>query len=111
MNITHTWIVKGLAQLNDGTGTVKNVSFKVVSRDVDTSTAVSYSDSVELDIEDIDMDNFTPYNELTQEQVIQFIQDKLGEEYRDIENSNSLQIQNRVNPPAPTTIVENLPWS
>jgi hypothetical protein len=47
-----------------------------------TSTAVAYSDSIDLNIDNIDMNNFTPYNELTQEeQVIQFVQDKLGEEF------------------------------
>jgi len=111
MNITHTWIIKNLSQINDGTGTVSRVDFKVVSRDEDTSTAVCHPDSIELDIENIDMNNFTQYNDLTEEQVLQFVRDKLGNEVQQIENSNSLQIQNRVNPPAPTTIVENLPWS
>ena len=111
MNITHTWIIKSLSQINDGTGTVSRVNFKVVSRDKNTSTAVAYSDSIDLNIDNIDMNNFTPYNELTEEQVLQFVRDKLGNEVQQIENSNSLQIQNKINPPAPPVIVENLPWS
>jgi len=111
MNITHTWIIKSLSQINDGTGTVSRVNFKVVSRDNNTSTAVAYSDSIDLNIDNIDMNNFTPYNELTEEQVLQFVRDKLGNEVQQIENSNSLQIQNKINPPAPPVIVENLPWS
>ena len=111
MNITHTWIIKKLRQINDGSGVVARVDYKVVSRDEDTSTAVSYPDSVQLDTEDIDMSKFTPYNELTEAQVIEFVKDKLGDEVQQIEDSNALQIQNKLNPPAPPTIVENLPWS
>lgn len=111
MNITHTWIIKSLSQINDGTGTVSRVNFKVVSRDKNTSTAVAYSDSIDLNIDNIDMNNFTPYNELTEAQVIQFVKDRLGNEFQQIESNNSFQIQNKLNPPAPTTITENLPWS
>ena len=111
MNITHTWIIKKLNQINDDTGTVSRVDFKVVSRDEDTSTAVCHIDVVDLDIENIDMDTFTPYNELTEEQVLQFVRDKLGDEVQQIENNNVFQIQNKLNPPAPPVIVENLPWS
>jgi hypothetical protein len=111
MNITHTWIIKKLNQINDGTGTVTSVFFKVVSRDEDTSKAVCYPDSVILDTQNIDSDNFIPYSELTEEQVLQFVRDKLGDEVQMIEDSNALQIQNKVNPPNLEVISENLPWS
>lgn len=111
MNITHTWIIKNLRQINDGSGVVARVDYKVVSRDEDTSTAVSYPDFVQLETENIDMDNFVPYNDLTEEQVIQFVKDKLGDEVEQIEDNNTLQIQTKINPPAPALISENLPWS
>lgn len=110
MNITHTWIIKNLSQINDGTGTVSRVNFKVVSRDENTSTAVAYSDSIDLNNNNIDMNNFIPYNDLTEAQVIQFVKDRLGDEFQQIESNNSLQIQNKINPPTPEIIVENLPW-
>lgn len=111
MKITHTWIIKNLRQINDGSGVVARVDYKVVSKDKDTSTAVVYPDSVQLETENIDTDTFVPYNELTEEQVIQFVKDKLGDEVKQIEDNNVIQIQNKINPPAPTLISENLPWS
>lgn len=111
MNITHTWIIKSLKQVNDGTGLVTSVGFKVVSRDTETSTAVSVYENVTLDIEGIDMSSITPYNELTQEQVIQFVKDKLGDQAQSLENDNANAIKRKIAPPTPPIIVESLPWS
>lgn len=111
MNITHTWIIKKLKQVNDGTGLVTSVGFKVVSRDTETSTAVSVYETVNLDIEGIDMDSITPYSNLTEDQVIQFVKDKLGSEAQSLENDNARLITERIAPSTPPIIVENLPWS
>jgi len=111
MNITHTWIVKNLTQINNGTGTVSKVGYKIVSRDTETGKATSIYRTCDLDTENIDSSTFTPYNNLTEEQIIQFVKNKLGDEVQEFENLNSTEIQNKVNPPAPETIVENLPWS
>jgi hypothetical protein len=111
MNITHTWIIKSLKQVNDGTGLVTSVGFKVVSRDTETSTAVSVYENVTLDIEGIDMSSITPYSELTQEQVIQFVKDKLGDQAQSLENDNANAIKTKIAPPTPSIIVESLPWS
>jgi len=111
MNITHTWIIKKLRQINNGNGIVTRIDYKVVSRDEDTSTATSYPDFVQLETENIDMENFIPYNELTEEKVIQFGKDKLKHGVEMIENGNAREIQNKINPPTPSAITENLPWS
>jgi hypothetical protein len=111
MNITHTWIVKKLKQINDGTGVVSRVNFKVVSRDTETSIAYSYSDEVKLNTEDINFGSFTPYDQLTEEQVLQFVKEKLGHEVEMIENSNALTIQNKINPPSSHVLITDLPWN
>ena len=114
MNITHTWIVKNLTQINDGTGTISEASFKIVSKDTDSENSIAFvlDETCELNTEDINIENFIPYNQLNQELVIKFIKDTLGEErVGKLEASNVKKIQNKINPPTPETIVENLPWS
>jgi len=111
MNITHTWIIKKLVQKDDGTGTVTEVAYKVVSRDTETGKAVSNYKTCELNTNNINLITFIPYNELTEEQVIQFVKDKLGDEVQEIESLNAREIRNKINPQAPSVITENLPWS
>lgn len=111
MNITHTWIIKKLVQKNDGTGTVTQVTYKVVSRDIETGKAVSNYKICELNTDNINSSTFIPYNQLTEEQVIQFVKDKLGDEVQEIESFNCREIENKINPPTPPVITENLPWS
>ena len=114
MNITHTWIVKRLTQINNGTGTVSEVSFKIVSKDTDSENSVAFvlDETCKLNTEDIDIENFIPYGQLNQELVIKFIKDTLGEDnVKKLEASNVKKIQNKLNPPASPVIVENLPWS
>lgn len=112
MNITHTWIIKKLTQKNDGTGTIVEVEFKIVSKDIETNTVAYANKFCLLETENIDPENFIPYSNLSEEQVIQFVRTTFGdEEVKKIENDLADEIINKINPPAPPVIVENLPWS
>lgn len=112
MNITHTWIIKNLTQINDGTGTVTQVAYKVVSRDTETGTATFTIDYCELDTKNINQETFIPYSSLTEDTVIEFVKTTLGDEkVEKIEKDLADQIINKINPPTPPVITENLPWS
>jgi hypothetical protein len=52
---------------------------------------------------------YTPYNELTQEQVIGWVKEILGEEQvASLEANVATQIQNQINPPV---VTPPLPWA
>lgn len=75
-----------------------------------TETASGYTGSVygsqtlELD----SSESFTPYDDLTQEQVIGWVQSSIGaEQVAEIEANVNQQIQNQINPPV---VNPPLPW-
>jgi hypothetical protein len=56
---------------------------------------------------DPDLANFTPYDELTKEQVVGWVKDALGEEQvTSVEESLANQIQKKLNP----TDASGIPW-
>jgi formylmethanofuran dehydrogenase subunit E-like metal-binding protein len=106
MGIAHTWKIRKLVQKNDGTGTIIQVYFKIHSTDGEYYYASS--GNVELDTNNIE--SFVSYQDLTEEQVILWVKDKLGESASDYEQANIDWINDKKNSPAPTTKVERLPW-
>lgn len=106
MAVTHTWEIVKLSQVNNGTGTISDVSFKVTSVDGDFS-AVNESD-VQLSTENIE--DFISYEDLDEQTVISWVKDKLSQESRDPEARNVLVININKNPPAPKVIEAPLPW-
>ena len=106
MPITHTWSVRELEQLNDSSGTVVLVNYSVESTDGNIST--QSNGSVELDIANIQ--NFISYENLTEEMVLGWAKEKLGENLGNHEVNNAAWIDSVVNPPAPRTINTALPW-
>ncbi len=106
MEIIHTWKVRKLIQKNDGSGLVIQVYFKVHSTDGEYYYASA--GNVELDTNNIE--SFVSYQDLTEEQVILWVKDKLGESASDYEQANIDWINDKKNSPAPTTKVERLPW-
>ena len=103
MTITHNWQVKKLVQKNDGSGLVIQVFYRVRSTDGEYSRT-SIGD-VKLETENIS--NFVPYQNLTEELIIQWIKDKLGPNSEDLEQMNTDWIITTKNP---STKVEKLPW-
>ena len=104
--ITHTWTVERLVQLNDGSGAVTSLDYKVRSTD-GTNSCDAYG-SIQLETENIE--NFVPYESLSEEIVIGWVKEKLGESLGGHEVNNAAWIDAVANPPAPTTISTELPW-
>ena len=106
MEITHTWKIRKLVQKNDGTGTIIQVYFKIHSTDGEYYYASS--GNVELDTNNIQ--DFISYQDLTEEQVVGWVKDKLGESVSDYEQVNIDWINEKKNELPPTIKVERLPW-
>ena len=106
MAITHTWSIRQLEQLNNGSGTVVRVQYNVNSTDGTVST--QSGGSVELDTKNIE--NFISYEDLTEELILDWVKEKLGPNLGNHEVNNASWIDSVVNPPAPKTISTGLPW-
>ena len=106
MEITHSWVIRKLVQKNDGSGTIIQVYFKVHSTDGEYYYASA--GNVELDVDNIQ--NFTSYQTLTEELVLEWIKGKLGPGLGGYEQLNTDWINKQKNPPVPTTKTEKLPW-
>jgi hypothetical protein len=106
MEITHTWSIGELVQLNDNSGTVVRVRYNVNSTDGNIST--QSGGGVELETGNIE--NFISYEDLTEELVLGWVREKLGPNLDNHEINNAAWIDSVVNPPAPRTISTELPW-
>ena len=106
MAITHTWKVKKLVQKNDGSGLVIQVFYKVYSID----NEYSYVNAGNIELETENISNFIPYQNLTEELVIQWVKDKLGPDLGNHEQINTDWINAAKNPSPSTIKVEKLPW-
>jgi 3',5'-cyclic AMP phosphodiesterase CpdA len=108
MTITNTWAVVQMDAYpeQDGeTDVVFNVHWTLAGTNGTYSGYVYGSQSVTVDPEA----PFTPYADLTEEQVIGWVKDALGEEQvASLEANVAEQIANQVNPPVVTPA---LPWS
>lgn len=110
MTITHTWKIKTLVQNNDNTGTVNQIFFEIHSTDGEYSYTVD--SDVRLNVYDIQ--NFVPYNNLTEEIVLQWVKDTIqisAEEYEQLNVDWITQARYADQNSIPTlTKIENLPW-
>ena len=106
MAIEYTWKVTGLMVQNEGdlekVAVMSNFSINGV--DGEYTGQVSYS----VNLLPADAENFTPYNDITEAQAIQWTKDALGEDrVNGMEKEVEFQIESRKIPvpqPAP------LPW-
>jgi len=106
MSVTHTWQIVKLIQLNDDTGTIVKVRYKVTSVEDDIE-AVDES-NVQLNVKNIE--NFIPYSQLDEETVLSWVKEKLLERSIDPESKNIDEINSIKNPPKPKEIQSKLPW-
>lgn len=106
MAVTHNWSITEMVQLNDNSGTVIRAGYRVKSSDGEVST--QSMGMVELETENIE--NFIPYEQLTEEIVLGWIKSKLGPNLANHEINNASWIDSVINPPKPTTIQSPLPW-
>jgi len=108
MAITNTWSVVQMdayPELDGQTDVVFSVHWTLVGTDGTYNGSVYGSVGVTLD----EGASFTPYADLTQAQVIGWVQDALGEEQVTAYEANvAQQIENQINPPV---VTPPLPWS
>jgi len=108
MTITNTWNVVSLdcyPEYEGETDVVFSVHWTLVGTDGTYNGSVYGSVGVTLD----EGATFTPYADLTEAQVIGWVQDALGEEQvASYEANVAQQIENQINPPV---VTPPLPWS
>lgn len=104
MEITHTYQIRELEQLNDDSGTVCNVWFKITS--TDGTHMIDSDERVELNTNNIE--NFISYEDLTEEIVLSWIE--ASEEAERSRTGHIGWIEYTRNPPKPRTVVKGLPW-
>ena len=108
MTITNTWNVVSLdcyPEYEGETDVVFSVHWTLVGTDGTYNGSVYGSVGVTLD----EGASFVPYADLTQAQVIGWVQDALGEEQvASYEANVAQQIENQINPPV---VTPPLPWS
>ena len=108
MTITNTWNVVSLdayPELDGETDVVFTVHWTLNGTDGTYNGSVYGSVGVTLD----EGASFTPYADLTQAQVIGWVQSALGEEQVTAYEANvAQQIENQINPPV---VTPPLPWS
>ena len=109
MTITTTWSIKQLdckPQVGSMTDYVVTAHWLINSTD-GIHNASAYG-SVNFK-EEINKPNYTPFDQLTSDEVIGWVKSALGDEkLAKIETSIAVQIDEQINPPI---VTPNLPWS
>ena len=79
MSITHNWKINSVIRYLDVGGTVYRVLFDIESVDSDNPAflRITTTGSVELDVSDVSPDNFTPFEDLTEEQVLEWVKQRI----------------------------------
>lgn len=107
MAITYTWTIEGMSTMpTPEPDFVVNVRWKLTGTD-GTHTASIDGDTQKAQVEG---DTFTPYANLTEAQVLGWVQDDLGENgIANYQANVDGQINSMINPPVSPTN-EPLPW-
>lgn len=115
MAVSHVWAVTELIQKNDGSGIVRAAEFTVSSSDDVTSTSITRRGRVEFEKPFAGVvltrnPGFIEYANLTEADVLTWIQSDLGANLGNFETNNAAWIESVDNPPTPARITEALPW-
>ena len=107
MAITYTWTIDSMSTMpTPEPDFVVNIMWTLTGTD-GTNTASISSDTQKAQVEG---DDFTPYADLTEAQVLGWVQDDLGADgIANYEANVDGQINSMINPPVSPT-VEPLPW-
>ena len=108
MSVTNTWVIEQMncyPQAEGQTDVVFTVHWRVNATD-GTYNATSYGT---VGITYVAGSPYTPYADLTQSQVVGWVQDAMGpEQVTSIEDGLATNIANQVNPPV---VTPPLPWA
>lgn len=107
MSITYKWIIEQIQtypEMNNYNDVVFNVCWRLNATDGDYSVNSHGYVGIQFDT----TKSFTPYSNLTEIEVIEWVKNALGEqEVSDIKNSLAEQINDLI---TPTTSIAPLPW-
>jgi hypothetical protein len=94
MAIQHTWSINSTFKYRDSGGTVYKVIFQLDTVDTDDPRrfSVSTMDFIELDVNNIDPDQYVTFEELTEDLVLEWVFSNI-EKYN-IPNTNPIQTKN-----------------
>ena len=102
---TYTWKINSLSVMNtpeENTAVMSN--FTILGKDGDVTGSVTYS----VNLLPADVDNFTPFSDITQEMAIEWTQDALG---ANRVTAMEAEVQTKIDAQqVPTPQVAPLPW-
>lgn len=107
MEITHSYDKLSLEQLNDNSGIVCCIYVRIFS--TDGVYEIESHESIHLDIDTNMNRNFIEYNNLTENDVINWMENH--SDVKKAKENHIKWIELQGNPPKPETIIEKLPWS
>lgn len=107
--INYTWNCKtvDVYPVNEGNNNVVyNVHYRVVGEDSETAVLADFIGTQILDVSDIT--DFTPFEDLTNDQVTNWVKAAMGtEQVTQIENNIASQIAEKENPTSVTMTIED----
>lgn len=112
MNLTYQWAIKGLQRASSGNleDVIVQTRWTVTGTDEDGYSGTFYG-ATPFDLATVDPDRFTPFAELTEEQVLGWIQSRVVDHYKDhIDEQIAKQIAAAKSPPVDVS-AEALPWA
>lgn len=111
MSLIHTWELTGMKLQSDGevTNAVVQTYWKCTGTDADGNSG-TFSGATPFDLNTIDPDSFTPYEQLTEAQVLGWVEAAAATYMDHIDEQIAKQIQQQI---APVTEVNegSFPWS
>jgi hypothetical protein len=110
MNITYNWSIQSMSCLNECDGNsnvVTTITYNVVATDLDTSVTVPFFGTINTHTLQTGKD-FIPFENLTEETVIEWTQAILGEQVQKIKDAMSYNLLIKQNAPVAVT---TLPWA
>ena len=105
MSITYQWSIENLQTFSneEQSKIVTMVGWKVTGSNGQQSSAIYGVQPISYDFQK----PFTPYENLTEQNVLDWVKENMGEKVLDCEKDILFQINNQINP---QIVVPNLPW-
>ena len=112
MAITYSWHIMGMRTINSDPVTDAVYKVEILKRGVDSEDGVGagVKQSVPLDVSDLDVDNFTAFSDLSQDQVIQWVQNTLTDNEEEVLNQRILSAIQKKRQSKKIISASDLPW-
>jgi hypothetical protein len=114
--LTYAWKINTLSKQNNPAAGLDDVIvqtfWECIGSDADNNSSTFYG-ATSFKLDEVDPENFTPYEELTEAQVLGWVQTAVDND-ENYKNHIDEQIQKQINlivHPISTVIAEELPWA